>query len=442
MAGWLHTGDRSVLYGGVAWVFLAVSMVFAILAVNAYFPVRREPFTVASFAMGWIPGELPLHMVALLALGAAALAANGALSGWPGWVGLAVTGLTGLAFVGLAVVASRTGSLVDEALERATGGSIELLAHDPRPVWNHWWRLVIAVPLRLRGIRRVRNIDYWGDGNYRHKLDVLTRRGVVPDGAPVLVYVHGGAWVIGDKREQGIPMMHELVQRGWVCVSVNYRLSPRATWPAHIVDAKRAVAWVRQHIAEYGGDPGFVAVSGGSAGGHLSALLALTPGAPEWQPGFEDLDTSVDACVPFYGVYDLTGHPERSGAYGRGTLDLLERMVMKARFADSPQLFEQASPDHRVTESAPPMLVFHGVNDTLVPLAVARHFVAELRLHSQSPVAAVEVPRAQHAFDVLASIRCRHTTMGAVRFLEAMRVRADRLSAASEERAPVTGWGA
>ncbi len=416
-------------------MFLAVSMVFAVLAVNAYFPVRREPFTVASFAMGWIPGELPLHMVALLTVGVAAFAVNGALSGWPGWVGLVITGLTGVAFVGLAVVAGRTGSLADEALERATGGSIELLAHDPRPVWNHWWRLVIAVPLRLRGIRRVRNIDYWGDGNYRHKLDILTRRGVVPEGAPVLVYIHGGAWVIGDKREQGIPMMHELVQRGWVCVSVNYRLSPRATWPAQIVDAKRAVAWVRQHIAEYGGDPGFVAVSGGSAGGHLSALLALTPGSPEWQPGFEDLDTSVDACVPFYGVYDLTGHPERSGAHGRGTLDLLERMVMKATFADSPELFEQASPDHRVTDSAPPMLVFHGVNDTLVPLEVARHFVAELRLHSPSPVAAVEVPRAQHAFDVLASIRCRHTTMGAVRFLEAMRVRADRLASAPEEGA-------
>ncbi len=82
----------------------------------------------------------------------------------------------------------------------------------------------------------------------------------------MLVYIHGGAWVIGDKRQQGIPMMHELVQRGWVCVSINYRLSPRATWPAHIVDCKRAVAWVRQHIAEYGGDPGFIAVSGGSAG--------------------------------------------------------------------------------------------------------------------------------------------------------------------------------
>jgi acetyl esterase/lipase len=345
-------------------------------------------------------------------------------------VGLGVVALTVAAFVRLAVVAAGASRLVDEALERATGGAIAALARDPRPVWNHWWRLVIAVPFRFRAIRRARNIDYWGDGNYRHKLDILTRRGVAPVGAPVLVYIHGGAWLIGDKREQGIPMMHELVQRGWVCVAVNYRLSPRATWPAHIVDCKRAVAWVREHIAEYGGDPGFIAVSGGSAGGHLSTLLALTPDEPGWQPGFEDLDASVDACLAFYGVYDTTGDPERSGAYGRGTIDLLERLVMKTSAADNPRLFEEASPDRRVTAGAPPMMVFHGTNDTLVPVAVERHFMAQLRLYSQAPVAAVELPRTQHAFDVLASIRCRHTTMGAVRFLEGMRVRADERASA------------
>jgi len=409
----------------VAWVFLAVSLVFAILAVNAYFPVRREPWTVASFALGWIPSELPVHTVVLEVAGVVAFAVYGALTGWPGWVGLALSVLSAAAYVRLAVVAAGAGTLVDQALERATGGAVTELGAAGRPAWSHWWRLVIAIPFRFRGIRRVRNVDYWGDGNYRHKLDILSRRGVVPERAPVLVYIHGGAWMIGDKRQQGIPMMHELVQRGWVCVSINYRLSPRATWPAHIVDCKRAVAWVRQHIAEYGGDPEFIAVSGGSAGGHLSALLALTPGEAQWQPGFEDLDTSVAACVPFYGVYDLTGDPERSGAYGPGLLDLLERRVMKTSRSDNPTLFEQASPDHRVTTTAPPMLVFHGTNDTLVPLGVARHFVAELRLHSQSPVAAVELPRAQHAFDVLASIRCRHTTMGAVRFLEGMRVRVD-----------------
>ena len=128
-----------------------------------------------------------------------------------------------------------------------------------------------------------------------------------------MVYIHGGAWVIGDKREQGKPMMYELVARGWVCVAINYRLSPKATWPDHIVDAKRAVAWVKEHIGEYGGDPSFVAVSGGSAGGHLCALLALSAGDPAFQPGFEDADTSVQACVPFYGVMDLTELARRLG---------------------------------------------------------------------------------------------------------------------------------
>ena len=412
-----------MLYLGVPWVFLAVSMVFAVLVVNAFFPVRREPFTVISFAFGWIPGELPLHVGLLEVAVTAVLALNGAFGAWPGWLGLAIAVASWVGMLRLAMVAHGAQALVEAALDDAAGGPIRVEGFDPVPAWNRWWRLVVAVPFRLRGIRRVRNIDYWGDGNYRHKLDILSRRSVAPERAPVLVYIHGGAWVIGDKREQGIPMMHELVQRGWVCVAINYRLSPRATWPAHIVDCKRAVAWVREHIAEYGGDPGFIAVSGGSAGGHLSSLLALTPNEPEWQPGFEGLDTRVDACVPFYGVYDLTGSPDRSGAYGAGLVELLAKRVMKVSQAARPELFERASPDQRVTAGAPPMFVLHGVNDTLVPLVVARYFVDRLRQTSQEPVVYVELPRAQHAFDVLASIRCRHTTMGVVRFLDGIRAR-------------------
>jgi len=415
-----------VLNCEVAWVFLAVSMAFALLAVNALFPIRREPLTVVSFALGWIPSELPLQVGFFAVVGTVAFAFDGVLGTWPGRVGLGIAAASSVGWVALVVVAHRSGAVVDQALDGATGGPIGVDGMDPSPTWIRWWRLVIAVPFRFRGIRRARNVDYWGDGTYRHKLDILTRRIVPDEPAPVLVYIHGGGWVMGDKRQQGIPLMHELVKRGWVCVAVNYRLSPRATWPAHIVDCKRAVAWVRQHIAEYGGDPGFIAVSGGSAGGHLSSLLALTPNEPEWQPGFEDLDTSVDACLPFYGVYDMTGDPARSGAYGTGILQLLERRVMKIRQADNPAEFEQASPDRRITPGAPPMFVFHGTNDTLVPVAVGRHFVARLGEVSQAPVAYAELPRAQHAFDVLASIRCRHTTMGAVRFLEGIRVRVRR----------------
>ena len=108
-----------------------------------------------------------------------------------------------------------------------------------------------------------KNIDYWGDGIRRHRLDIIARKDLDRGAraAPVMVYIHGGAWIIGDKREQGKPMLYELVARGWVCVTINYRLSPKATWPDHIVDCKRAIAWVREHIAEYGGDPSFIALS-------------------------------------------------------------------------------------------------------------------------------------------------------------------------------------
>lgn len=418
------SGGRPTVFDcAMPWVFFAASMVGAVLVVNAYFPVRREPLTVASFALGWIPGELPIQVVVTEVACTVAFAAAGAFGSWPGWVGLGVAVPSWAGLVGLAMVSRHAKVLVDEALADMTCGPVADVAFDPSPAWNYWWRLAIAIPFRWRAIRRIRNVDYWGDGNYRHKLDILQRRAGAPERGPVLVYIHGGAWVIGDKRQQGIPLMHELIERGWVCVAINYRLSPRATWPAHITDCKRAVAWVREHIEEYGGDPGFIAVSGGSAGGHLASLLALTPNQPEWQPGFEDADTAVDACVPYYGVYDMTGDPEESGAYGPGLLELLEQRVMKVAIVDDREVFEQASPTCRISAAAPPMFVLHGVNDTLVPVVVARRFVERLRRVSQSPVAYVELPRTQHAFDVLASIRCRHTTIGAVRFLEGMRVR-------------------
>jgi acetyl esterase/lipase len=242
-----------------------------------------------------------------------------------------------------------------------------------------------------------------------------------------MVYIHGGAWVIGEKREQGKPMMYELVARGWVCVAINYRLSPKSTWPTHIIDCKKAVAWVKENIAAYGGDPSFVAVSGGSAGGHLSALLALTPGDPDFQPGFEAADTSVDACIPFYGVMDMTGADSGSGRYGPGLLKMLEKTVMKTSATEHPEVFRGASPTFRVNADAPPFFVLHGQNDTLVPVDVARTFVSALRAVSRSPVAYAELPLAQHAFDVLASLRCQATTNGVASFLDAARSAAGQI---------------
>ncbi len=98
--------------------------------------------------------------------------------------------------------------------------------------------------------------------------------------APVLLQVHGGGWTIGNKDQQGIPLMQHLAAKGWVCVAINYRLAPRDPFPAQIIDVKKAIAWIREHIEEYGGDPDYIAITGGSAGGHLAPLAAADAQRP------------------------------------------------------------------------------------------------------------------------------------------------------------------
>ncbi len=198
------------------------------------------------------------------------------------WIGLGV----------LAVIGHRAGRVFDaieDPASAAVGPTSVVVPATGRDTMWRFPRLIYPLPRPARSVqrrpqhrlRRRRRFE-------RHRLDIIRRRLDPPTAGPVLVYIHGGAWVIGDKREQGLPLLHELARRGWVTVTINYRLSPRATWPDHLVDCKRALAWVREHIAEYGGDPGFIAVSGGSAGGHLCAMVALTPGDPAFQPGFEE----------------------------------------------------------------------------------------------------------------------------------------------------------
>ncbi|MGA9747016.1 MAG: alpha/beta hydrolase, partial [Nocardioides sp.] len=265
-------------------------------------------------------------------------------------------------------------------------------------------------------VETVRDIAYDPAHGKRGLLDIYRQRGSDVRDAPVLVQVHGGAWVLGNKEEQGVPLMLHMAARGWVCVAINYRLSPRDPFPAHVIDVKRAIAWVKEHIADYGGDPGYVAVTGGSAGGHLAALAALTPNDPAYQPGFEDADTTVQAAVPYYGVYDM------AGSIGtRRSVQLRDRFVAKkVLFADpatDPRAFEQASPILRVHADAPPVFVIHGRRDSLVEVEQARQFVGALRAVATRPVAYAELPGAQHAFDVFPSIRTAAVTHGVEHFL-------------------------
>ena len=409
------------------YAFLIVTLVGFVGVALAYRPIRREPFTVLSFTCGWIASELAFQNIVWQLAATALFIWGGALSNWAGWLGLALAVVDWIGLIGLGIAGRQAADVTAAALGEVRSTTFPVPAAPTAPTWGRWWRVTRAIPLKSRAVQVTCNTDYWGDGQRRHRLDVYQSRLAPPGPAPVMVYIHGGAWMIGEKREQGKPMMYELVARGWVCVAINYRLSPKATWPDHIVDAKRAVAWVKEHIGEYGGDPDFVAVSGGSAGGHLCALLALTNGDASFQPGFEDADTSVQACVPFYGVMDLTSSPDGSAIFGPGLLKMLEKKVMKTTESTHPELFRAASPTFRVREDAPPFFVLQGVNDTLVPVESARTFVERLRAVSSQPVAYAELPLAQHAFDVLASWRCQATTSAVGDFLDAARSAPDEV---------------
>lgn len=193
--------------------------------------------------------------------------------------------------------------------------------------------LVAPFLVRRRDVERVTDIR--SDDAGRHNLlDVYGHRSR-PAGCPTLIHLHGGAYRSGSRSREARPLLYRLASQGWVCVSANYRLSPVATFPEHLIDLTKAIAWLREHGHEYGADPTVVFVAGSSAGGYLASLAALTPD-PAFQPGFEQVDTSVAAAISLYGYY---GPVDGSGG-------------------------PPSSPLAYLTADAPPFFVAHGDQDT------------------------------------------------------------------------------
>jgi len=401
------------------WLFLLVTIVGALFTFNAYLPRPANSLLAApSFFAGWLTSELVAHHFAWQLAATLFFVWAGALAAWPGWLGLGITFASWAALLAMVPVAQRSEHEIEDALRHGLGAgyreAAEPSAAKLRDAFEPSGRIVNPFRFGHPDVRVVHDIRYAEGAGKRHLLDVYAPHEVV-SGAPVLLQIHGGGWTIGHKRQQALPLMHHLAARGWVCVAANYRLSPKATFPEHLVDVKLAIRWIREHSAEYGGDASFLAVTGGSAGGHLTALTALTANDPEYQPGFEAVDTRVQAAVPFYGVYDFCDRqrldPKRS--FQR----FAERIVIKKKFADDPGAFERASPMSRVRADAPPFFVVHGALDSLVPVQDAQHFVELLRAVSQAPVCYAELPHAQHAFEVFHSLRTRNIVRGVDRFL-------------------------
>jgi acetyl esterase/lipase len=406
----------------VGQAFLAASAIGAVRTLNAWRPLSRTGrSSVLTFAGGLTVSEMPLHALAWQALATAGFVAGGSLRSRAGRAGLALTAASWAGLIGLDRIAARSDEVLEAALVEGLGPDYRsrMAANfaPPEDVPLTRRQVVNPLPPLRRRYATTRDVPY-GEFGRRNHLDIWRRSDAGDTPAPVLIQVHGGAWIAGSKEQQGVPLMGHLAERGWVSVAVNYRLSPRSTWPDHIVDVKRAIVWVKEHIAEYGGDPDFVVITGGSAGGHLSALAALTSGVGAFQPGFEDADTSVQAAVPMYGVYDFINRDRT----GRTDMEqLLSRRVFKSSLAEARDIWEQASPMSWVGPKAPPFFIAHGVNDSLVPVEQARSFARMLRAASDQPVVYAELRHAQHAFDVFASVRTLHTLRAIDRFLAVVR---------------------
>lgn len=381
---------------------------------------RRPPSLGALyFLVAWPVAELPLHHIVASVLVTLAFAAAGVFDHWQGWAGLALVVPSWLVLLVLHRRALGSQAEIGRGLQEGLGAGFfdsiqpglrgHLKARAPLTSWVRPFHLHD----RAR-VERIKDLSY-GPAGRRNRLDVY-RPLPGAKGCPVLLQIHGGAWVFGSKDRQGLPLMNELARQGWVCVALNYRLSPKATFPDHLIDCKLAIRWIREKIADFGGDPAFIAVTGGSAGGHLAALVALTANDPEFQPGFEDVDTAVDAAVPFYGAYDFLEHncikvEETPGA------SFVETQVMKSSPRDERRDWERASPIRWVHADAPPFFVLHGSHDSLVWAEGGRSFVAALRRASRQPVAYAELQGAQHAFDILNSLRCVNAVNGVAAFL-------------------------
>jgi acetyl esterase/lipase len=403
----------------MAYFVLALSAWLLLSASTALRPGRKGIFAALAYPVGWAAGELA----------AQAIVAEAALLGllwWWGWprthaLSAVIESLAVLVVVAnliLVAIAFYSRRTVRRAL--ASSPRRPLLVPAPRDdLFGSWWRTALQIPVHPRHMQIIRDVAYGAQP--RNQLDIW-RLATTPAGAPVVFYIHGGAWTFGNKREQGRPMLHEFVERGWIAVVCNYRLAPRDPWPAQMQDVTRTLAWIKTNIASHGGDPDRIVVSGGSAGGHLAALLALSANDPTWRPSDVDGvdDWSVRGCIPFYGVLEMTGDEELWRGLGKGLLVLLEGRVVQLPYVQHQDLYRQMSPLERIDVNAPPFLVVQGGNDTLVDVNVARGFVERFRRIALAPIYYVELPFTQHAFDVTASPRTSSTTRAAVAFAESV----------------------
>jgi acetyl esterase/lipase len=233
--------------------------------------------------------------------------------------------------------------------------------------------LTLGTACRPSGIAAERDIAYGTADGQRLLLDLY--RPAAPPAAPrpAVVFVHGGGWAAGHKRDFG-EAAQALARQGYVAVSIGYRLAGRGRnpWPAQLDDAQRAVRWLRANAGTYHVDPRRIGAVGHSAGGHLAACLAVRETRDNTDPALAAHSSRVTCAIDMSGPVDLTvsDNPQAHGIIAN---------LLGAPNDARPDLARDASPLFFVDAATAPVLIVHGRRDELVDVRHAERFAAALR---------------------------------------------------------------
>ena len=250
-------------------------------------------------------------------------------------------------------------------------------------------------------------------GFRRLSMDIWLPRKAAASAVPLVVWIHGGAFQLGDRRELPPTFAPDSVfrllnQADIACATVDYRHSLEAPFPAQLHDIKAAVRYLRQHAGDLGIDPERIGAWGESAGGHLAALLGLTGTREDLEGGLgvQGQSSSVSAVVDFYGVSSLNHMPPMTAANDlmgpallaavpEGTSVHPETMLVGG--STDPLVLAAASPSNYVTPDAATFLLVHGDSDSLVPLSQSE-LLADLLSQAGVRHELIIVPGADHCF--------------------------------------------
>ena len=255
--------------------------------------------------------------------------------------------------------------------------------------------------------RRCLDVPY-GDLSESQKLDIyLPDEGNGP--FPVILAIHGGAFMGGDKADIQVLPMLEALKRNYAVVSINYRLSWEAIFPALIHDAKTAVRWVRSKADEFQFDPDRIAAWGGSAGGYLSLMLGVTQDLPEFEDtslGYADQPSNVQAVIDWFGPTNFLKMDEQLAESGmkpprefaHSEENSPESLILGQKITEIPKQVQIANPETYVRSGLPPFYIQHGDKDSTVPhqqsINIAKKLGAAL---DQNKVKFDILPGAKHA---------------------------------------------